>query len=152
MQRAGEGDGNGIPPLHVLRRWLEHIEDGTLKLYLTTRLLRLRRDDGPALATGSYLPLTAEGAHAERLIAFRRGHGMEARIVLAPRLTSGLGAGAPIGARWADTRLEIDDEGVDGWRCLLSGVEVLAHDGSVAVSSALAALPVAVLAPTKSLR
>jgi len=122
-----------------------------LKLYLTTRLLRLRRDDGPALATGSYHPLAAEGTHAERLIVFRRGEGAESRVVLVPRLTSRLGAGAPIGARWADTTVRMDDEGVDGWRCLLSGVEVPNHERSVAVSSVLAELPVAVLAPTKSL-
>ena len=51
----------------VLRGWLAHVEDGTLKLYLTTRLLRLRRDDGPALAAGAYRPMAAEGEHAERL-------------------------------------------------------------------------------------
>ena len=79
--------------------------------------------------------MAAEGAHAERLIVFRRGEGAGARIVLIPRLTSGLGAGAPIGARWDDTRVRIDNEEVDGWRCLLSGTAVSMHDQSVAVST-----------------
>ena len=151
IRGACDAGADGVPPLHVLRRWLAHVEDGMLKLYLTTRLLRLRRDDGPALTAGSYHPLPAEGAHAERLIVFRRGEGTGARVVLVPRLTSGLGAGAPIGARWADTTVRIDTRGVDGWRCLLSGVHAPAHDGSVAVSSVLSELPVAVLAPAKSL-
>jgi hypothetical protein len=46
--------------------------------------------------------------------------------------------------------VRIDNEGVDGWRCLLSGVDVPTRGGSVAVSTVLAELPVAVLAPTKS--
>ena len=70
--------------------------------------------------------------------------------VLVPRMTSGLGPGAPIGARWDDTRVRLDSEGADGWR-LLSGAAVSAHDRSLAVSSVLAELPMAVLAPTKSL-
>jgi len=143
-------DGAGVPPLDMLRGWLANAENGTLKMYLTTRLLRLRRDDGPALALGRYRPMTAEGKHAERLVAFQRGEGTEARIVVVPRLTGGLGPGAPIGARWDDTRVRIENEGVGGWRCLLSGVDVPARDGFVAASTVLAELPVAVLAPTKS--
>ena len=143
-------DGAGVPPLDVLRGWLANAENGTLKMYLTTRLLRLRRDDGPALALGRYRPMTAEGKHAERLVAFQRGEGPEARIVVVPRLSGGLGPGAPIGARWDDTRVRIENEGVGGWRCLLSGVDVPARDGFVAASTVLAELPVAVLAPTKS--
>jgi len=70
-----------------------------------------------------------------------------------PRLTAALGsdAVAPVGARWADTRLAgIGGGGVRGWRCLLSGIEVPAWDGVLQVGDALAELPVAVLAPAKS--
>jgi (1->4)-alpha-D-glucan 1-alpha-D-glucosylmutase len=150
---------DGVPPLETLRRWRDDIADGTLKLYLTMRLLQLRRgDDGGALTRGGYCPIAAEGLHAERVIAFRRGEGLAARIVLVPRLTAALGsdAGAPIGgerggARWGDTRLAgIEGGGVTGWRCLLSGIEVPAWDGALLVGDALAELPVALLAPAKS--
>jgi (1->4)-alpha-D-glucan 1-alpha-D-glucosylmutase len=119
-------------------------------MYLTTRLLRLRRDDGRVLATGGYRPVTTEGEHAGRLLAFSRGEGAGARIVVVPRLTTRLGAGAPTGARWGDTRVRLEHVGVSEWRCLLSGVSVPAHDGSVAASAALAELPVAVLAQSSS--
>jgi (1->4)-alpha-D-glucan 1-alpha-D-glucosylmutase len=150
---------DGVPPLETLRRWRDDIADGTLKLYLTMRLLQLRRgDDGGALTRGGYCPIAAEGLHAERVIAFRRGEGLAARIVLVPRLTAALGsdAGAPIGgerggARWGDTRLAgIEGGGVTGWRCLLSGIEVPAWDGALQIGDALAELPVALLAPAKS--
>jgi hypothetical protein len=65
-------------------------------------------------------------------------------------LTGALGAGAPIGARWGDTRVRLDGEGVMEWRCLLSGVSVSVRDGAAVVSAVLAELPVAVLAPSSS--
>ncbi|HKH94610.1 MAG TPA: hypothetical protein VKA54_22575, partial [Gemmatimonadaceae bacterium] len=148
VQRAMEEDRDGIPPADLLQRWRETIDDGRLKIYLTTRLLRLRRDDGAAFTTGGYRPLVAAGAHAGRVVAFRRASDLGARVVLAPRLTTALGEGAPIGHRWGDTRLVgMGAEGVDGWRCLLSGVRVSERDGAIHVGSALATLPVAVLAP-----
>jgi len=147
VRRACHAGANGVPAPDVLRGWLDHVENGTLKLYLTTRLLRLRRDGRSALTAGSYHPLVGEGEHGQRVVAFRRGEGRTARIVLVPRLTGVLGAGAPIGARWGDTRVRLEVEGVAGWRCLLSGVDVPERDGALAVSAALAELPVAVLAP-----
>jgi (1->4)-alpha-D-glucan 1-alpha-D-glucosylmutase len=153
VRHACESSG-GTPPREILRRWRDDVADGTLKLYLTTRLLRLRRDDdGSALTRGGYRPIAAEGQHAERVIAFRRGEGVATRIVLVPRLTAALGgdSGPPIGARWGDTRLAgLDGGGVTGWRCLLSGTEVPAWEGAIRVGDALAELPVALLEPTKS--
>jgi (1->4)-alpha-D-glucan 1-alpha-D-glucosylmutase len=155
VRRACESGVEGIPPLETLRQWRDDVADGTLKLYLTTRLLGLRRgEEGAAtLAHGGYRPIAAEGLHADRVIAFRRGEGVAAHIVLVPRLTAALGgdAGAPIGARWGDTRLAgIEGSGVKGGRCLLSGVEVPAWDGVLQVGDALRELPVALLTPTKS--
>jgi (1->4)-alpha-D-glucan 1-alpha-D-glucosylmutase len=148
MDQSAEGDG--IPRADVLQQWRDGIEDGRLKLYLTTRLLRLRRDDGAATFTaGGYRPVAAEGAHAERVVAFRRAEGAASRVVLVPRLTTVLGEGAPIGARWGDTRLMgMGGEGMGGWQCLLSGVRVPVRDGAIDVGGALEMLPVAVLAPT----
>jgi (1->4)-alpha-D-glucan 1-alpha-D-glucosylmutase len=144
VRRACEAGEAGVPPLDLLRRWRDTPEDGTLKLYLTTRLLHLRAEDRAAFA-GSYAPLGAAGAHAERVVAYRRGEGEGARIVLVPRLTAALGGDAPVGVRWGDTRIT----GVEGmeWRCRLSGVAVPAWEGAIEASAAFAELPVAVLAP-----
>jgi len=152
-RRAMHAGDDGIPPADVLQQWRDGIEDGRLKLYLTTRLLRLRRDDGTSasLTRGGYRPVAAEGAHADRVVAFRRADHAVARVILVPRLTTALGEGAPIGPRWGDTRLTgMDGEGVGGWRCLLSGVRAPVREGAIDVGGALAILPVAVLAPTGS--
>jgi (1->4)-alpha-D-glucan 1-alpha-D-glucosylmutase len=144
VRRACETGEHGVPPLDVLRRWRDEPEDGTLKLYLTTRLLHLRTADDAAFAAG-YAPLDAAGTHAERVVAYRRGDGSAARIVVVPRLTAALGAGAPVGARWGDTRIT----GVEGmeWRCRLSGATMPAWDGAIEAGAAFAELPFAVLAP-----
>jgi hypothetical protein len=53
-----------------------------------------------------------------------------------------------MGERWGDARLMgMGGEGVDGWRCLLSGARVQVRDDGIQVGGALANLPVAVLAP-----
>jgi (1->4)-alpha-D-glucan 1-alpha-D-glucosylmutase len=149
VRQACDAGREGIPSLEALRGWRDSVEDGRLKLYLTNRLLRLRRDDGAAFVGGGYRPMAPEGTHAARAVAFRRGVGSGARITLVARLTGGLGGGTPIGARWDDTRLRMDGESGGTWRCLLSGVEVSVHDGALAFAAALAELPVALLAPTK---
>ena len=150
VRQACEAGRDGVPSLAAIGGWRDAVEDGRLKLYLTNRLLRLRRDDGAALDGGSYRPLAGEGTHAARVVAFRRGEGARARITLAARLTAGLGSGPPIGARWEGTSLRVDAEGVTRWRCLLSGIEIPARDGAIAVAAALAELPVALLAPAKA--
>ena len=149
VRRACDGGSAGIPALELIRGWRDRVEDGTLKLYITNRLLRLRRDDGSGLTGGIYAPLGVEGTHGERILAYRRGKGVDARIVVVSRLTAALGSGAPIGGRWGDTTVRVD--GATGWRCLLSGATAGAPAGLIAVSAALGELPVAVLAPTNSL-
>jgi (1->4)-alpha-D-glucan 1-alpha-D-glucosylmutase len=150
VRHACDEGADGVPARGTLARWRDRVEDGTLKLYLTSRLLRLRRDDGAGLTSAIYAPVVAEGEHGGRILAYRRGEGADARIVVVSRLTAALGSSVPIGPSWGDTRLRIEGVG-QGWRCLLSGASVVAAGGAIDVGSALAELPVAVLAPTNSL-
>lgn len=67
---------------------LERREEGLPKLFLLQRVLAMRRRYAEAFGPeGSYLPLTADGVLANRLVAFMRG---EKAITLAPRLVVGL--------------------------------------------------------------
>jgi (1->4)-alpha-D-glucan 1-alpha-D-glucosylmutase len=150
VDRACNLTGSAVPHIATLREWRDRINDGTLKLYLTARLLRLRRDAGSALATGGYVPLRAEGAMGERIVAFQRGNseGMT-RIVVVSRLMAAFGSGAAIGARWGDTRL-MTGANVGEWQCELSGARLTSHAGMLNVADVLAELPVALLAPTNT--
>src|SRR5436190_445763 len=66
-------------------------QDGREKLFVTARLLGLRRDDPELFAAGDYQPLgIGEGLNSDRLCAFTRSHRDSALIVALPRLTYGL--------------------------------------------------------------
>jgi (1->4)-alpha-D-glucan 1-alpha-D-glucosylmutase len=118
------------------------------KLYLTTRLLRFRRDH-PTVFTGGYRPLEAEGEAADHLIAFARHTADEdiepdpdraaELVVLVTRFPVAL---AERGG-WGDTTLVLPDEcRGGGWREVLSGIELTADDE---IRPETLPLPVAVL-------
>lgn len=88
-------------PADLLHNW----RDGRIKLFLTQKLLRFRRENFGLFAKGDYAPLAAGGAFAESVFAFARRFENRALIVIAPRLTAKIGF-PPIGDAWRDTALE----------------------------------------------
>jgi (1->4)-alpha-D-glucan 1-alpha-D-glucosylmutase len=96
------------------QRLLENLPDGRIKLYMTWKILALRREHEEVFRDGDYLPLKAQGDHAERVCAFTRHLGGETLLVVAPRLLGGLmgeGGQSPVGASvWGDTWLELPPE------------------------------------------
>ena len=94
-----------------VRGLVDRIGDGGAKLFLTWRLLALRREQPLLFQEGSYLPLTVDGLHAPQLCAFARCHEQTTLIVLAPRLFVKLAAGRdepPLGAvTWGDTQVQV---------------------------------------------
>ena len=105
-------------------------EDGRIKLYLTSRLLRARRASPGLFATGGYEPLRATGPAAEHIFAFaRRSEAGEFAITIAPRFAMTLAGGsagpAPLGMALGDTALVLPKE-MHGlvWRCALTGRKI----------------------------
>ncbi|UCE30924.1 MAG: malto-oligosyltrehalose synthase, partial [Burkholderiales bacterium] len=82
------------------------------KLFVTWRLLQLRREHEALLRDGDYLPLEAHGLGAGHALAFARRLGDQVLVLVAARLFVGLlgRAGAlPAGhAAWGDTHLTLD--------------------------------------------
>ena len=79
----------------VLADW----ESGLPKLWMTARVLRVRRERGEDFsAAAKYQPLVAQGSHLGRLLAFRRGENL---IAVVPRFTMTLAGD------WGDTRLPL---------------------------------------------
>ena len=97
-------------PRHV-RALLDHLEDGDAKLFVTWRVLALRREWRALFQQGSYVPLVTEGEYAAHLCAFARVHDKSTLLVCAPRLFARLLGGRreePLGeAVWGDTRIEV---------------------------------------------
>ena len=90
LQRA-----RGMQASEILLEW----ESGLPKLWMTNRILELRRERSELFAPASrYQPLVAQGGHLGKLLAFRRGENL---IAVVPRFTMTLGA------EWGDTRLPL---------------------------------------------
>lgn len=137
---------NGDQPA-LLDEIVTHCVDGRLKLLVTMRLLRLRRDQPDLFASGAYAPVQVEGSHSEHIIAFaRRLNGREV-IVVAPRLTTRLcdADSAPVGAVWADDRLVLPHANDSRYRNVLTDEPIAIEADALPLAQALARLPVAVL-------
>lgn len=127
-------------PAELLQQW----PDGRIKLLLTQRLLRFRREHSKLFQGGEYLPLSVRGEFADNCIAFAREREGKWMGVLVPRLSSRVGF-PPIGENWKDTAVELPASlPREGARDLFTGRELAAENGALRLADALAILPFAV--------
>jgi (1->4)-alpha-D-glucan 1-alpha-D-glucosylmutase len=111
----------------VLADW----DSGLPKLWMTARVLRVRRERGEDFsAAAKYQPLVAQGSHLGRLLAFRRGENL---IAVVPRFTMTLSG------EWGDTRLPLPG---GSWRNCFTGESV---QREVPPAELFAGFPVALL-------
>jgi (1->4)-alpha-D-glucan 1-alpha-D-glucosylmutase len=89
----------------LLDRW----SDGTIKMFITSRALQVRRDDPDLFLEGDYLPLDVESTVPAQLLAFARMHlDGRAAIAIVPHLTLPLvdrDHALPLGDRWKTSRV-----------------------------------------------
>ncbi len=136
-------------PADLLKNWV----DGRVKLWLTHRLLCLRRDQPELFTDGDYLPLTVSGARADHLIAFARRHDDAWAIVVVPRLYAALASAAslesgvaPVGDTWGDTTIMLPDGVPTEWNGVVFPGTVSASGRSINVRDVLSVFPVGVIA------
>lgn len=123
------------------RDLMEHWQDGRIKLLITHRLLELRREMPELFGTGAYVPVIAQGAFADKVVAFERRTPSQSVLVVIPRHTVPLGFPA-LGQVWQETQVPCAADGPP-WRDVFTGRE---HTGGMlALSDLLAELPCAVL-------
>jgi (1->4)-alpha-D-glucan 1-alpha-D-glucosylmutase len=123
--------------------------DGRAKLWVTWRLLQLRRLAPGLMSQGDYRGLAIRGAAQRHGIAFHRALGGQSLVVVSGRLFAGL-AGAPrlpLGeAAWGDTQVEFRrTRAAPAYVNVLTGERVSVSGGVLPLATALAAFPVAVL-------
>jgi (1->4)-alpha-D-glucan 1-alpha-D-glucosylmutase len=151
-ERIGEAPRD-LAPLcaELLTAW----PDGRIKLYVTHRALTLRRSRAALFHSGRYLPLSGAGARAEHLVALARLDSADAVIVAVPRLAArltGFDGRFPLGpAVWGDTRISLDDPGLEGiYRDRFSGLRIATErrDGilTLPAGALFGSLPLALLA------
>jgi len=88
-------------PEELMQSW----PDGRIKLFLTQRVLRFRRDHAELFQRGEYLPLTSSGTFADCCVSFARQLADKWIVVIASRLSSRVGF-PPIAENWKDTTVE----------------------------------------------
>ncbi|MEX2442412.1 MAG: malto-oligosyltrehalose synthase [Alkalispirochaeta sp.] len=142
----------GEPAQHchrVLREW----RTGEIKHTVVRRTLSLRKRRADLFAAGDYLPLTVEGAQADRILAFARLFRGTIALVVVPRLVAPLLHGSQLPLvppeRWEDTRIVVPDGPMERFINEFTGetsaVTALAEERTIAVSHILATFPVALL-------
>jgi (1->4)-alpha-D-glucan 1-alpha-D-glucosylmutase len=149
LQQMQEFDERGGPA--NLSEMSPTMSDGSLKLFVTWKLLRLRQTMPDLFATGAYAPVQITGVGAEHLIAYRRFNGSEEIIVVVPRFCAKLMDFKPqmaIGEKvWGQTAIELS--GGDTYREVFTGkTHHTPSNASIAhlqVAGVLEHFPVAVL-------
>src|SRR5437667_3621784 len=91
-------------PEELMQTW----SDGRIKMFLTQRLLRFRREHGRLLQRGEYSPVQTSGTFAECCVSFVRQLADNWIAVIAPRLSARIGF-PPIGEAWKDTAIELPE-------------------------------------------
>lgn len=131
------------------RSLLETINDGRAKLYLTWRVLTLRRAQAQAFREGEYVPLKVEGPLADHVFCFARRFGNWAAVIVAPRWFGRLGAERPVGPVWDGNWIEASLGPGRTYRNILTGetLRPVQREGGyvLPMEKALAQFPVALL-------
>jgi (1->4)-alpha-D-glucan 1-alpha-D-glucosylmutase len=133
----------------LLRRWRDTLAAGELKMLIARALLAFRREHGELMLAGGYERLTIMGEHADRVVAFRRGHRADdGVVVLVGRWTASLES-PPAAESWTDTQLDLGRNPSAKWRCLIHGTRIADEGGKLRIGDVFSVLPVAVLVPDR---
>jgi (1->4)-alpha-D-glucan 1-alpha-D-glucosylmutase len=127
----------GASPGDLTARW----QDGREKLFISCRLLELRRQYPALFAEGNYQPLELGGERSAHICAFARNREDETIVVAVPRLTHQL-YGSGRAADWGETEIIAPSRG--GWQDVFTGREMDGRE-RIRASELLADFPVSVL-------
>jgi (1->4)-alpha-D-glucan 1-alpha-D-glucosylmutase len=121
--------------------------DGAIKLDVTRRALRFRRDHRELFDEGIYLPLEIRGRRRAHVVAFARRRGDEWSITVVPRHVARLTrpGGPAVGDTWTGTTVGLPKRAPETYVDVLTDRSVRATDGSLRVREVFTTLPIAVL-------
>lgn len=143
LRRLQQLEGS-MPRLSLATELLERWTDGSVKLYVTYRLLRWRREKRELFTRGEYIPLSAGPEADGRFIAFARRWRNDWVLVGVPRLVGKLAQRdgrigeapfslAPYGGMMKDAlrgaRMSLPGGAPVRWRHLFTDEELLVNEG-----------------------
>jgi (1->4)-alpha-D-glucan 1-alpha-D-glucosylmutase len=141
----------------VLKELLEKWEDGSVKLYVTSKALTYRGDNHVLFMEGAYMPLTAEGGLKDKVCGFARQGDNKVVLVIVPRLMTQVlhfAVEVPFGETvWGKTEILLPDEiSSNIFKNVLTGeeVKVIRRAGKrvLALADVFSCFPVAMLEGT----
>jgi (1->4)-alpha-D-glucan 1-alpha-D-glucosylmutase len=112
------------------RALISHWCDGHVKLYLTWKALRYRRDHCQLFHSGDFLPLKSAGCRAQNIVAFLRRRETSAAIVAVPRWLSQIRPKSeenPLELDWCDTRITLPAGASPEWTSVFGGSHLSAQ-------------------------
>jgi malto-oligosyltrehalose synthase/4-alpha-glucanotransferase len=121
---------------------------GKAKLWLTQKLLRLRKENIRLFEQGEYIPLQINGKYSNNVIAFARKYLREWVIVVCPLHLAELKLTDIAGHDWADTSIIIPEDAPLQWTNIINANESI-FDKAVPVNSIMSDMPLAVLLSAK---
>ncbi|MEO8369140.1 MAG: malto-oligosyltrehalose synthase [Candidatus Solibacter sp.] len=125
-----------------MRELMEHWHDGAVKLFVTSRILRLRAAQSNLFERGAYEPILSAGPRADCICAYARIEDGCALLVVTARFP----ARREMDAEWLRTTLALPPRlAGKKFRNILTGTRLSASDVELALDLVLDALPVAVL-------
>jgi (1->4)-alpha-D-glucan 1-alpha-D-glucosylmutase len=128
---------------------VEQWRDARIKMLVTERILRSRREASEPFLSGEYLSLEVRGTHRDNVVAFARRSNDLWSVTVVPRLTTRLVAPevAPVGADvWENTFIVLPDNAPSTWVDIVTGENLeIANRAEVRVGTVLKRVPVAVL-------
>ena len=136
----------------AIGEWIERWEDGRIKLFVTARGLRLRREAPDLFLRGTYTPIWAHGPGSRYVVSFARQWLSRTLIVVAPRLSTQVpevNGRLPVGdSVWTTTRLALPASlSAPAYRNALTGERLVpamtAEGRTLELGQVLAACPVA---------
>jgi len=130
----------------LLSRW----RDGRIKLFVTWKMLELRRKHPDLFRRGDYIPLAAEGKRQTSICAFARTDATSSVLIIVPRMLTPLISTRefPLGEVWGDDRLLLPQGSATEFRNIFTEERMGAVDGSLPLRDVFATFPIAVLEST----
>ncbi|HKK68347.1 MAG TPA: 4-alpha-glucanotransferase, partial [Bacteroidales bacterium] len=136
-----------LRPTKLFPSLIKNPENGHIKLWLTHRLLRYRKENPAVFQSGDYIPLKTKGIHKKNILAFARHHNNVWHVSIIPLyLTSFEEHGKPVlpfDIDWKNTRVLLPENSPTDWVNIFTG-RPYSTGPEIAVSEVFDAGPVGI--------
>ncbi len=142
VQLCGDMNRRGVAEIKNCWR------DGCIKMFVTARTLRARREHAALFASGSYIPLEVSGPQSNHVLAFARRFRDEWAIAIVPRLLASMCPHAnPFepGPVWKSTIVHLPARAPAEWHDAFTDCGHAAKHGALPLNDVLSSFPMSLL-------